>query len=60
MMLYKNSKCNLKKTPTVKITDTDYADDLALISDSILGATAFLHSFEKIAAEIGLYVKSAR
>ena len=49
-----------RRHPDVKITDADYADDLALISDSIQGATAFLHSLEKVAAEIGLYVNASK
>ena len=53
-------KAASRRHPAVKITDADYADDLALISDSIDGASAFLHSLEYAAANIGLHVNATK
>ena len=53
-------KSRSRRNPAVKITDADYADDLALLADSIQGATEFLHSLEKVASEIGLYVNASK
>ena len=49
-----------RRYPALKITDADYADDLALISDSITGATALLHYLEIAAADIGLHINAAK
>ena len=42
--------------PEVKISDTGYADDLSLISDTVVQAQEFLESLEKSAAAVGLYL----
>ena len=41
---------------TKKITDADYADDLALLSDNSYNAQKLLHILEKSVAFIGLHV----
>ena len=46
----RKSKC----FPTMKVTDTDYADDLAVLADVLKDATFLLHSIERTAKEIGL------
>lgn len=40
--------------------DADYADDLAISSDSIDGANKQLHSLEEAAANVGLYVNAKK
>ena len=42
--------------PVEIITAGDYADDLALLSDTIDEATELLHILETAASEIGLYI----
>ena len=46
--------------PTKKITDADYADDLALFSDKIDNAERLLHAVEEAAPWIGLYVNAKK
>ena len=41
-----------------KVTDADYADDLALLADTLAQAESMLHSLEEAAKNIGLYVNS--
>ena len=43
-----------------KITDADYADDLAVLTDQLKDATTLLHSIEEVASEIGLYVNAEK
>ena len=43
-----------------KITDADYADNLALFSDKIDDAERLLHAVEGAAARIGLYVNAKK
>lgn len=52
----RTSRRNAAKT----IVDVDYADDLAIMSDSIDNATDLLHSVEKTAREIGLYINATK
>ena len=40
------------------VTDADYADDLALLADTPAQAESQLHSLEKAAKNISLYVNS--
>ena len=49
-----------RRHPAKVITDVDYADDLALISDTIDEATKLLHLVEKAASEIGLYINAKK
>ena len=44
--------------PEIYITDTDYADDLAITSDNVEDANIMLHKIEEAAAEIGLGVNA--
>ena len=46
--------------PTIKITDADYADDIALFADKIEEAETLLHGLEEVSAEIGLYVNAKK
>ena len=45
---------------TKKITDADYTDDLALLSDNSYNAQKLLHILEKSAAFIGLHVNATK
>ena len=46
--------------PATYITDADYADDIALISSTIVGATRLLLALEQAAAEVGLKINSKK
>ena len=46
--------------PAVKLTDVDYADDLAVTADTISNATTLLHQLEDAAKDVGLYVNSSK
>ena len=50
----KRSRSYLAKT----ITDTDYADDIALLANTPKQAETILHSLERAAAGIGLHVNA--
>ena len=51
---------NGRRHPAVNITDADYADDLALLSNTIKGAEQLLHHLEEAAANIGLSVNAKK
>jgi hypothetical protein len=44
--------------PAVKVTDLDFADDLALISDTIEKVQRLPHDLETAASDIGLHVNN--
>ena len=48
------AKRKSKRYPAMKITNADYADDLAVLADVLKDATFLLHSIERTAKEIGL------
>ena len=52
------AKRKSKRYPAMKITDADYADDLAVLADVLKDATFLLHSIERTAKEIGLYLNA--
>ena len=54
------SKRKSRRHPEVKITDTDYADDLSLLSDTIEQAQEFLESLESAAAAVGLHLNEGK
>ena len=45
-----------RRYPEQTITDEDYADDIALLSNSPTQAESLLHSLEQIACGIGLHL----
>ena len=49
-----------RRYPAVKITDVDYADDLAVLTNNIQDAMTLLHKIEEAASEIGLYINAKR
>ncbi|XP_071944095.1 uncharacterized protein [Antedon mediterranea] len=44
-----------KRFTATLVTDADYADDLALLSNTIAGETTLIHALKKAASSIGLY-----
>ena len=54
------TKSTSRRHPAHKIVDIDYADDLAIMSDYIDNATKLLHSIEKAARGIGLYINAKK
>ena len=53
-------KSRSRRHPAVVITDTDYADDIALLSDSIEQAELLLHQVESAAKLIGLHINEMK
>ena len=53
-------KARSRRYPAKKITDADYADDLALFSDTINHEEKLLHALEYASAGIGLYVNAKK
>ena len=47
-----------RRYPTKAITDADYADDIALLANTLNQAETLLHSLEQAAAGIGLHVNA--
>ena len=47
-----------KRYPTQTITDTDYANDIALLANTLARAKTLLHSLERAITGIGLYVNA--
>ena len=45
-------------TPTQRIMDADYADDIALLANTPTQAETLLHSLEQVAAGISLHVNA--
>ena len=50
------TKQKSRRHPGKKITDADYADDRAVLADTLKDATTLLHNIEKVAKQIGLYL----
>ena len=49
-----------RRYPDIKVTDTDYADDLAILSNYLSEATILLHQLEKAASEVGLNINTSK
>ena len=52
------TKKRSRRYPTTSITDADYADDIAILANTPDQAEALLHSLERAATSIGLYVNA--
>ena len=52
------TKKRSRRYPAKTITDTDYADDIAILANTPNPAETLLHSLERVAAGIGLYVNA--
>ena len=50
------TKKRSRRYPAKTITDADYADDIAILANTPNQAETLLHSLERAAAGIGLYV----
>ena len=53
----RENDCELTKK-RIRITDADYADDIAILANTPKQAETLLHSLERAAAGIGLYVNA--
>ena len=49
-----------RRYPAETITDSDYADDLALLTNTLAQAESLLHSLEQAARGVGLYVNTEK
>ena len=47
-----------RRYPARMLSDTDFADDIALLSDNIADAEVLLHKVESAAKEIGLTINN--
>ena len=52
------AKKRSRRYPATTITDADYADDIAILANTPAQAETILHSLERAAAGIGLYIKA--
>ena len=52
------TKKRIRRYPAKTITDADYADDIAILANIPDQAETLLHSLERAAADIGLYVNA--
>ena len=52
------TKKRSRRYPATKITDADYADDIAILANTPDQAETLLHSLERAAASIGLHVNA--
>ena len=52
------TKKKSRRYPATTITDADYADDIAILANTSDQAETLLHSLERAAASIGLYVNA--
>ena len=52
------TKKRSRRYPATTITDADYADDIAILANTPEQAETLLHSLERAAASIGLYVNA--
>ena len=55
---FKLTKKRNRRYPATTITDADYADDIAILANTPDQAETRLHSLERAAASIGLYVNA--
>ena len=55
---FKLAKERSRRYPAQNITDADYADDIALLANTVAEAETLLHSLERVAAGIGFHVNA--
>ena len=53
-------KARSRRYPEMTIADADYADDIALMSNTVSQAEKLLHHVENAAKEIGLYINAEK
>lgn len=49
-----------RRYPAIKVTDADYADDVALITDTAAQAQEFLQALEVVASSVGLHLNESK
>ena len=49
-----------RRVPAVTVTDLDFADDLALLSNTIQDAQSLLHDLEVAAEKVGLFMNASK
>ena len=54
------TKARSKRYPTITISDTDFADDLALLSNTLEQAQLLLQKLESAAKQIGLHINESK
>jgi hypothetical protein len=52
--------CQSRRVPAVTVTDLDFADDLALLSNTIQDAQSLLHDLEVAAEKVGLFMNASK
>ena len=57
---FKLTKERIRRYPSKNITDTDYADDIALLANAPVQAETLLRSQERVASVIGLHVNACK
>ena len=57
-LLLQQCPAGLRRYPAKTITDADYADDIAILANTPNQAETLLHSLQRAAAGIGLYVNA--
>ena len=57
---FKLAKERIRRYPTQTITDTDYADDIALLASTPAQAESLLHILEQSARDTGLHVNASK
>ena len=57
---FKLAKERSRRYPAHTITDTDYADDITLLANTLTQAESLLHSLERAAGGIGLHDNGER
>ena len=58
--IFELKKKRSRRYPAKTITDADYADDIALLVNTLNQAETLLHSLERVAAGIGLRVNAQK
>ena len=49
-----------QRVPAVTVTDLEFADDLALLSNTIQDAQSLLHDLEVVAEQVGLFMNTSK
>ncbi len=57
---FKLKKERCRRYPARTITDVDYADNIALLANTLTQGETLLHSLERAAAGIGLHVNAGK
>ena len=58
MALHTQKKARSRRRPAETITDTDYAEDIAFLSNTPTRAESLLHKLEKLVESIGFHMNA--